>query len=133
MVATTSARSNSLAKNTRSAYPLGPLGRAGARQSMGTWGLPPIAQLAEAADLKSAQSGFESLWGDHAGAPLLPEARVNPTVGQNGGVYGSGARGAKRPGNGLLGLQAGAQLGELRGERCREAIAELGEELLGQL
>lgn len=26
---------------------------------------PPIAQLAEAADLKSAQSGFESLWGDH--------------------------------------------------------------------
>ncbi len=25
---------------------------------------PPIAQLAEAADLKSAQSGFESQWGD---------------------------------------------------------------------
>ncbi len=25
---------------------------------------PPIAQLAEAADLKSAKSGFESQWGD---------------------------------------------------------------------
>lgn len=29
---------------------------------------PPIAQLAEAGDLKSLQSGFESLWGDCARA-----------------------------------------------------------------
>ncbi len=33
---------------------------------------PPIAQLAEAADLKSAQSGFESLWGDENWS-LLPQ------------------------------------------------------------
>lgn len=36
---------------------------------------PPIAQLAEAADLKSAQSGFESLWGDVSitvGGMLVP-------------------------------------------------------------
>lgn len=43
------------------------------RLLMGRCLRPPIAQLAEAVDLKSIQSGFESLWGDerlhHAKAP----------------------------------------------------------------
>lgn len=44
----------------------------GIRNYVGRYLRPPIAQLAEAADLKFAQSGFESLWGDFRGENREP-------------------------------------------------------------
>src|SRR5699024_11792374 len=41
-------------------------------------GQPPIAQLAEAADLKSVQCRFEPDWGDHSSATRFAERNRSP-------------------------------------------------------